>query len=239
MAVVTKPLLFHTLRMVLQSLSPPDRFDDILETGSAVWPLIKRINLAVPTYQPVVDRSEIVSISWMMIYIQQQGAAPELRLTTQPARRGPLSQFGRMVLPYLEPVHDWVTSLELDQVNLTGDIHIWSIILAFPKLTSLILGCVNMEKELVHISPQSEASTISHLTLRKTALDDRSNIPWLFASHTLPFPSLTSIDVRFPTALDRSSTQFGEQYGAAVTTLRFGVVIVRGPTANQNKLACK
>jgi len=105
-------------------------------------------------------------------------------------------------------------------------------------LTTLILGYVSMRTEMVQISPKRVLG-VSHITLKKSALDGACNIGWFLTYHHLPLPSLTSLDVRFPTKPYRGPSRLGEQYGATVRSLRFGAVISRDLTIDLGKLACK
>jgi len=237
LSIVSKSLLFHTLRTGLDS-GAADRFESLLESGSGVLPFIKKINVAVPAYESAVDERTILAISQIMVRRWPQGTPPKLSLTMRPRHLMPF-RFGRLIQPRLGSLAtDWVTSLELDQLDLSGDIHFWNLILAFPELTSLILGCVNVGDTSDPV-PSDRVSEISHLSLKGSALCDGCDIRWFLAENLMPLPSLTSLDVRFPTALDQAPILFGERYGATVKTLRFGVVIIGGPTLDWDKLARK
>ena len=234
LAIVSRPLLFHTLRTNLEPQAA-DRFEGLSRSGPRVLSLIKRIDVAMPTLQPGVNQRAMEVITQIMAYLPH--TAPELSLATRPPRMS-LFRFGRSFPPCLDSLRPRVTSLELDQVDLASDMHFWSVVLAFPNLTTLILGYVGVPMEMVHISPQ-QASEISSLTLKKSAMDGDCNVGWFLTHHHLPLPSLTSLDVRFPTRPDRGPSQLGEQYDATVRSLRFGVVIGRDLTTDWDKLACK
>jgi len=234
LAAASKPLLFHTLCTGLD-LKATDRFECLLESGAAILPLIKRIDMPIPTFGPGVDQRTIGPIYRILA---RQGTPPTLNIAIRPI--GPsLYRSVRLLLSWLNPVVHWVTSLELDDLDLTGgDNQFWDIVLAFPKLKSLTLGCVVVVGDGVRISSHSE-SGISHLSLRRSALGGVWDIRRFLADHLPPLPSLTSLDVRFPTVMDRTSIRFEEQYGPTVRTLRFGVVIAHRPTMDLGELDCK
>jgi len=236
LATVSRPLLFHTLHTNLEPRAA-DRFEGLLAYGPAVLPLIKRIDVAIPTLQPGGNQRAMIVIAWIVAHRQTQGIAPELIFATRPPRMS-LFRFGRLFVPCLDSARPWVTSLELDQVDLKGEMDFWPVVLAFPNLTTLILGYVSIRSEMIHISSRG-VPAISHLTLKKSALDGDCNVGWFLTHHHLPLPSLTSLDVRFPTRPDRGPSRLGEQYGATVRSLRFGVVIGRDLTMDWDKLACK
>ena len=237
LATVSRPLLFHTLHTGLGS-EAADRFECLLESGPDVLALIKRINVAIPTLEPVANQRTIAAISRIMASHRIQDTPPTLRIAIRPVSLS-LHRSGQLLLfdlSCLDPAVHWVTSLELDQLNFTGEHQFWDLVLAFPKLKSLILGCVNVEPRACILSHRE--SGISHITLKGPALDGSSNIRWLLSNHPLPLPSLTSLDVRFPVVLDRAPIRFGEVYGPTVKTLRFGVVIVPHPTISGDGPAC-
>jgi hypothetical protein len=220
LATVSRPLLFRTLRTGLCS-EAADRFECLLESSPDVSALIKRIDVAISILEPLVDQRTIVAISQIMTSHPIQDTPPTLGIVIQYVV-GSHHRFGQLLLSYLDPVVHWVTSLELGQLNFIEDIPFWDLVLAFPKLKSLILGCVNVE-ERVHILSHRK-SEISHITLKGPALGARSNIRWFLSDHPLPLPSLTSLDVRLPPVLDRAPVRFGEVYGLTVRTLRFGAL---------------
>jgi hypothetical protein len=236
LGTITRPLLFHTLRTSLGSTAAA-QFEDILESDPTVSPFIKRIDVAIPTFEAALNQRAIAAISEIIVRRWKQDTPPKLNLAVRPARSS-FPEFEQHILPCLGAVLRWVTSLELDQLSLTGGVEFWRIILAFPRLTSLILGCITIGTARVHI-PSHWASKVPRLTLKKFALDDSCNVRWLLADHPLPLPSLKSLDVRFPTALVPAHVRFAEHYGATVRSLRFGVVIVRSPTLDWDKFACK
>lgn len=236
LASASKPLLFHTLRTALGSTSAA-RFEGLLESGPAILSSIKRIEMAISTFQPVVDQRAITAISRVMAYCLRLYTPPQLNLTTRSTRPRPF-RFGELITP-LDPVVHWTTSLEFDQLDLTEDsIEFWHIILAFPELTSLSLGCVTVGIPSAGI-PSHYVSKISHLSLNKSAFGDSCNIRHFLADHPMPLPSLKSLDVRFPTWLDEAAVRLGEQYGMTVRTLRFGVVIACGPATGRGGPACE
>jgi len=237
LATITKPLLFHTLHANVEPHAVT-RFESLLESGMAVLPLIKKIGVSIPTPNPEVNQRTMMAISRIITHRHMQGAAPELKLATRPPRAS-FFRLGQWFLPCTDVARPWVTSLELDQIDLGGDVRFWAIVRMFPNLATLILGYVSMPAETLHISPQP-ASGVSHLTLKKSALnDDRCNIGWLLIHHQLPLPSLISLDVRFSTWPGQGLSRLGEQYGATVRSLRFGAVIRRDLTTEWYKLACK
>ena len=237
LATISKPLLFHTLRADLISEAAA-RFEGISEPGSAMLQLIKRIDVAIPIFAPTLDQRTVTAVSRIMTRRQLQDTPPKLNITARFIHSSP-SQFEQLILPRLDPVVPWVTSLEFDQVGHPGPEHLefWPIVLAFPNLTSLTLGWVNVGRAQGN-TPSHRVSDISHLTLKRLAFDDSCDICWFLADNPLPLPSLTSLDVRFPAAPDSASIRFGEQYGAMVRSLRFGVVI-RSPTMHWGQLDCK
>ena len=236
LATVSKPLLFHTLHANVEPQAAI-RFESLLKSGMAVLPLIKKIDVSIPTLHPEVNQRTMMAISRIIAHRQMQDTAPELKLAARPPHLS-LFRFGQLFLPCLDSVRPWVTSLELGQIDLGADMHFWVFIRMFPNLTTLILGYVSMPMEILHISPKP-ASGISHLTLKKSALDGDCNIGWFLIHHHLPLPLLASLDVRFPTRPDRGPSRLGEQYGASVRYLRFGVVISRDLTTDWDKLTCK
>lgn len=236
LATVSRSLLFHTLHANVEPQAAI-RFESLLESGTAVLPFIKKIDVSIPTLHPEVNHRTMTAISRFIAHRQMQDTAPELKLAARPPRMS-LFRFSRLFLSCLDSARPWVTSLELDQIDLGADIHFWAVVRMFPNLTTLILGYVNMPMEMFHFSPQ-QASGVSNLTLKKSALDGDCNIGWFLIHHHLPLPSLTSLDVRFPTRPDRGPSRLGEQYGATVRSLRFGVVISRDLTTDWDKLACK
>ena len=236
LAIASKPLLFRTLRTTLES-DAAARFEGLLELGPAVLPLIKRIDMGIPTSQPTVDCRTIQAIARIMRDRRQEHNPSQLNLATRPTRLA-LPRFGQLVMPLLDPVSRWVTSLELEKVDLTEDIQFWHIVRAFPILTSLSLGCVNVGIPTVDILSYSPLK-ISHLSLKKSALGNDCNIRWFLTDYPMPLPSLMSLDVRFPTGLDRGAIVLGEQYGTTVRTLRFGVVIAHRPAGSLDEIACK
>ena len=239
LAKPSRPLLFHTLRTTLGSESAA-RFEGLFESGSTVLSLIKRIDVVISTFPSAVDQRcqrAIAAISRIMGCLQQH-TPPQLNLATRSARLTPF-QFGHLIAPLLDPVALWVTSLELDQLDLRGDtIEFWHIVLKFPKLTSLGLGCVNVRVPSLDIS-FTRLSQISHLSLKESALGGGCNIRRFLTDHPTPIQSLTSLDVRFPPWLDWTAMRLGEQYGSTVRTLRFGVGITRGPATGRDGLTCK
>jgi len=235
LATVSRPLLFHTLYVNVEPQAVI-RFETLLESGMAVLPFIKKIDVSIPTLHPEVNQRTMTAISRIIARIQTQDTTPELKLAARPYMS--LFRLGVLFLPCLDSARPWVTSLELDQIDLGTDMHFWTVVRMFPNLKTLILGYVSMPMEMVHLSPQ-QASGVFHLTLKKSALDGDCNIGWFLIHHCLPLPSLTSLDVRFPTRPDRGPGRLGEQYGATVRSLRFGVVISRDLTTDWDKLACK
>jgi len=234
LAAVSKPLLFHTLRTGLDHKAI-DRFECLLESGAAILPLIKRIDVPIPNFGPGEDLCAIGPISRIL---SRQDTPPALNIAIRPICLS-LYQSVRLILPRLDPVVHWVTSLELDKLDLTGgDVQFWDIVLAFPKLKSLTLGCVMVRGDRDRITSHCE-SEISHLSLRRSALDGVWDVRRFLADHPPSLPSLASLDVRFPTVLDRTSIRFGEQYGPTVRTLRFGVLIAHHPTMDWGELDCK
>jgi len=234
MATVSRPLLFHTLRTGLDS-GAADRFECLLESGPDVLALIRRIDVAIPTLQLVANQRAVAAVSQIMASHRIQDTPPTLRIAIRPVGLR-LHRFGQLLLSRLDPAGHWVTSLELGQLDFTGDVQFWDLVLAFPKLKSLILGCVNVEERVR--TPSHRGSEISHITLKGPALDGSSNICWLLVDYPLPLPSLTSLDVRFPMVLSRALIRFGEVYGPAVRTLSLGTVSVLYPKIIWNKLAC-
>ena len=132
----------------------------------------------------------------------------------------------KSVPPWLDPVVDLVTSLELDGLDLAEDIQFWDLVLKFRMLKSLVLGRVCVGEGGVYI-PSHPESPISHLTLKESSWGGSRNVCWLLACHPMPLPSLKSLDVRFPMELNEAAIRFGQYCGPMVRTLRFGVVISR------------
>ena len=236
LAAASKPLLFHTIRTNLEPRAT-DRFESLSESGPAVLSLIKKIDMTNPTLHPEANRRTMTALTRIMAHQQMQDSTPELKLVMRPLHRS-LFRFGPSFVPCLDSARPWVTSLELDRVDLRGDMHFWPVVLAFPNLITLILGYVSVPLEMVHISPQ-QASGVSDLILKKSALDGDHNVGWFLVRHHLPFPSLISLDVRFSTMPDKGFSRLGEQYGATVRSLRFGAVISRDLMTNSDKLGCK
>ena len=234
LAAASRPLLFHTLTTGSDSIAA-DRFECLLKSGSGVLPLIKRIDVAIPTFKPGVDRA-ITAISQILAYRHKQDTPPVLKIVIRSMTLGRFPSGGPFPA-YLNSAVHWVTSLELHHLDLTGGAPLLHLVLAFPRLKYLTLGSVKAETR-AHLPSHRELG-ISHISLKETAFDDNSNISWLLVNHPLPLPSLTSIDVRLPTVPDRDLMRFGEEYGPTVKTLRFGVVIVRHLTINRDKLACE
>ena len=237
LSTVSRPLLFHTLRTSLIS-GAADRFECLLESGPEVLTLIKRVDVTVAISTPefiVVNRRTIAAVSQIMASHRIQDTPPTLGITIRTV--SPLSHgFEQLLLSRLDPVVHWVTSLELGRLDLTGDVQFWDLVLAFPRLKSLILGGVSVGARAR--TPSHCESEISHITLKEPALGSISDIHRLFYNHPLPLPSLTSLDVRFPTPLGRAPIRFGVVYAPTVRTLRFGIAIVPHPTISWNKLGC-
>lgn len=234
LAAASRPLLFHTLRTGLNP-EAVDRFERLLVSGPDVLALIKRIDVAISTLEPITNQRTIAVISQIMASRHIQDTPPALRIAIRPIGQS-LYRFGQLLLPRLDPVVHWVTSLELGQFDFAGDIQLWDLVLALPKLKSLIFGRINVGTT-VHI-PTHRESEVSHIILKRPALDGSSNIHWLLIDHPMPLPSLTSLDVRFPMVLDRAPIRLGEVYGATVRALRFGIAIIPHQTKSWNKLVC-
>ena len=240
LATVSRPLLFHTLRTSLDS-EAADRFECLLESGPEVLTLIKRIDVtvAVSILGFLAKQRTIAAVSQIIASHRIQDTPPTLRIAIRTVGQD-FHRFGRLLLSRLDPAVHWVTSLELGQLIITGDVQFWDLVLAFPRLKSLTLGCVSAVARVR--APSHYESKISHITLREPALGDVSNVRWLLSDHPPPLPSLTSLDVRFPMPLGRDHMRFRVAYSPTVRTLRFGIAIVPHPTRSWSKLgsdACK
>ena len=234
LASVSRPLLFHTLRTGL-NIKAAVRFGSLLESSPSILPLIESIDVAIASLEPMAIQRTITAISKIMDCRCAQTTPPTLRFAIRPTLNHFL--FTKLVLPYLDPALHWVTSLEIDRLDLNRDIQFWELVLSFPNLKSLTLGRVDVGA-MVPIQSHPE-SKISHITLKETALDYGCNIRWLLVDHSPPLPSLTSLDVRLPAVLDRAHRGLGVEYSLTVRTLRFGVVITRYPTMDWDGFACK
>jgi hypothetical protein len=232
LATVSKPLLFHTLRTRLDS-EAADRFEHLLESDPTILPLVKRIDVTISAFEPGEDPT-IMAISWIMTRCHTQHPSPTLNIAIRDTRSNP-HLFIKSILPRLYPVVDWVTSLDLDGLDLAEEIGFWNLVLAFRMLKSLALGCLNVGREIAHV-PSHPESKISHLSLKESSLGDGRAICRFLADHPIPLPSLTSLDVRFPPEFSRSSIRFGEHYGPRVKTLRFGVLITRHSTKRLDQM---
>ena len=228
LAAISKPLLFHTLRTPLDS-EAADRFEHLLESDPTLLPLVKRIEMTVSeSCKSGADRT-IEAISRIMTRCHAQHITPTLDIVIRPNQSSPY-RFVESIMPWLTRVVNSVTSLELDKLHFVEDIQFRNFVLQFRMLKSLVLGRVNVQQSGVY-TPSHPESTISHLSLQEASLGGGCNIPWFLANHPIPFPSLTSLDVRFRSvALDRDSLRFGEHYGSIVRTLRFGLLMFRHPT---------
>ena len=225
LAVDIRPLLFHTLRTSLDS-EAAGRFECLVESAPGIVPLIKRIDVAISAIEPATNRSAMMAISRIILHRRDEETPPALGIAIRPIVPG-LRQFGMMLLPRLD---QWVTSLELNQLDFSQELHFWNFVLSFPELKSLTLGSVNVgEVPQIISSPKPQ---ISHITLKQSALDGVPSICSFLADYAPPLPSLTSLDVRFLGVPDQVSIRFGERYGPGVKTLRFGPVTVRHPTRN-------
>lgn len=236
LATVSRPLLFHTLRTSLDS-EAADRFECLFESGPEVLTLIKKIDVtvAVSTLGFFANQRTIAAVSQIMASHRIEDTPPTLRIAIRTV--GPyFHRLEQSLLSRLDPVVHWVTSLELCRLNLSGDVQFWDLVLAFPRLKSLILGCVSAGAR-VRTSSHCE-SEISHITLKEPALGGISDVHRLLSDHPPPLPSLTSLNVRFPMLLGRAPIRFGLVYAPTVRTLRFGIAIVPHPTMSWNKFGC-
>jgi len=193
--------------------------------------------VAIPTVDLDMDLHTIGVLSQIMGHRSVQDAPPALKIAIRPKVLSHLQRLGPPSLPPLDPVAHWVTSLELDQLDLSKGVQFWHLVLEFPKLKSLILGCVDGGAE-VPISSHHELE-ICHISLKHTALDGSCNICLFLVENPLPLPYLTSLDVRFPTALDSTAVRFAGRYGATVKKLRFGAAVLRYLKNKWDKLARK
>ena len=236
LATFSRSLLFHTLRSGTTPL--PNRFERILESGSGLLPFIKRIDVAVATRDDNIDQHTIAVISQIMGHRCVQDTPPALKIAIRPVGHVvPSRCFPMKSLLPLDPVAHWVTCLELDQVWFSRGVQFWDTVLEFPKLKTLILGCLGcMDGGPISSHHKSE---ISHISLKTPAFEGRHNTCLFLAQHPLPLPSLTSLDVRLPAVLDRTPIRFGEVYGRTVRTLRFGVADALHPINMWDKLARK
>ncbi|KAF9647243.1 hypothetical protein BDM02DRAFT_3117386 [Thelephora ganbajun] len=235
LTAAVKPLLFRILRTRLDPKAA-DRFECLLESDPGVLSLIKRIDVIIQSYKPEVDQRAIKAISQIMDYPCIRNTTPALKIAIQP--KGPiLHQFGGLILPRLYPVIHWVTSLQLEELDLGEDVQFWHLVLAFPNLKSLILGCVKAGRVGFRI-PSHCKSEISHLSLKESALNGSCDMRRFLADHPMPLPSLTSFDVRVAGLFDLAPLHYAEQYGPTVKTLRFGVTAYCIPSYCY-KLGCK
>ena len=234
LAAVTRPLLFRTLRTDLEA-GAAERFECLLESGPEVLTLIKRIDADVSNLKPDANHRTIAAVSKTMASHPTQHTPPTLGMTIQ-ASGTSFCRFSQQLLSRLDQVVHQVTSLDLT-LCFAENIQFADFVLEFPRLKSLTLGHISLING-VRASSHRE-SGISHTTLRETALC--SGIRWFISDRFLPLPSLTSLDVRFPTSF-RTPERLAEAHAPTVRTLRFGIPIIPSPTSSWNELtgdACK
>ncbi|KAF9791941.1 hypothetical protein BJ322DRAFT_1026300 [Thelephora terrestris] len=235
-ACASRPLLFHTLRTRLY-FEPTDRLERLLELEPTVLPLIKRIEVTILSFLNIVDTIQTVSQIATRCHKEYTSLPLALNLAIAPTRPSPPLE--NSTLLRLHPLFDWVTSLELDGLNLAQDTHFWDLVLSFRALKSLVLGHVHVG-EAGGDAPSHRKSKISHVSLRPSALAGlNSNIYRFLADHPIPLPSLTSLDVRFPLLIDRTPVRFGGHYGPSVRALRFGIQVIRHLTAAHTRVDSK
>lgn len=235
LAAISKPLLFHTLRIHLRFESAA-RIVPLSEFSPTVFPLVKKIRVVITNFESR-GAMTIVAISQFMARCHAQNVSPALDIDIRPTHRSP-HQFVKSVLQRLDSVVDWVTSLELDGLDLTRDTQSLDLVLAFRMLKSLGLRRVAVGEGSVYTPSHSELQ-VSHLSLRESSLGSGPNICWFLINNTMSLPSLTSLDVRFRMMLDQDSVRFGERYGPTVKTLRFGLVTPRSANFLNKALNCK
>ena len=228
LAAVTRPLLFRTLRTDLEA-GAAERFECLLESGPEVLTLIKRIDANVLNLKPDVNHRTIAAVSKTMASHPTQHTPPTLGMTIQ-ASGTSFRRFSQQLLSRLDQVVHQVTSLDLT-LCFVENIQFADFVLEFPRLKSLTLGHISLING-VRASSHRE-SGISHITLRETALC--SGIRWFISDRFLPLPSLTSLDVRFPTSF-RTPERLAEAHAPTVRTLRFGIPIIPSPTRSWNEL---
>jgi len=228
LATVTRPLLFHTLRTNLDS-GAAERFECLLESGPEVLTLIKRIDVDISDFEPDVNYRTIAAVSQTMASHPIQRTPPTLGIAIQAGGRSS-RWFSRQLLSCLNPVIHRVTSLYL-AFDFIAAVQFWDFVLEFPRLKSLTLGHIRLITGVR--APFHRESEISHITLKETALS--SDARWFLSDHLLPLPSLTSLDVRFPTNF-RTPRRLAEPHASTVRTLRFGMPIIPSPATSWNKL---
>ena len=211
------------------------RFEYLLESGPEVLTLIKRIDADVSNLKPDANHRTIAAVSKTMASHPTQHTPPTLGMTIQ-ASGTSFRRLSQQLLSCLDQVVHQVTSLDLT-LCFAENIQFADFVLEFPRLKSLTLGHISLING-VRASSHRE-SGISHITLRETALC--SGIRWFISDRFLPLPSLTSLDVRFPTSF-RTPERLAEAHAPTVRTLRFGIPIIPSPTSSWNELtgdACK